>query len=212
MSQSKRISIYFLVLVAGFAVTAGVWPNDKQALALTQDYARPLFVVLIATLGWVLAKRLYPRSTRWVGEVRDVGVKRLWPLVFVLLATVLSCTREPHNFKVTADEYVLSSQALNMHISGWSQVPSRMHEINGVFRSTSGTIDKRPPLFVVLLSLVHDVTGYRVNNVFATPYPRYENHSSGAGVQPYGDWRGRVYSLSLTTTFWPEMNFLPKAS
>ena len=167
MSQSKRISLYLLVLVAGFAVTAGVWPNDKQALALTQDYARPLFVVLIATLGWVLAKRLYPRATRWVGEVRDVGVKRLWPLVFVLLATVLSCTREPHNFKVTADEYVLSSQALNMHISGWSQVPSRMHEINGVFRSTSGTIDKRPPLFVVLLSLVHDVTGYRVNNVFA---------------------------------------------
>ena len=41
----------------------------------------------------------------------------------------------------------------------------------------------------------------RVNNVFANPYPRYENHSSGAGVQPYGDWRGRVYSLSLTTTF-----------
>jgi outer membrane receptor protein involved in Fe transport len=41
----------------------------------------------------------------------------------------------------------------------------------------------------------------RVNNLFAAPYPRYENHSSGAGVQPYGDWRGRVFSLSLTTTF-----------
>ena len=41
----------------------------------------------------------------------------------------------------------------------------------------------------------------RVNNVFATPYPRYNLHSSGAGIQPYGDWRGRVYSLSLMTTF-----------
>jgi outer membrane receptor protein involved in Fe transport len=41
----------------------------------------------------------------------------------------------------------------------------------------------------------------RMNNVFATEYPRYANHSSGAGVQAYGDWRGRVYSLSLTTTF-----------
>jgi iron complex outermembrane recepter protein len=41
----------------------------------------------------------------------------------------------------------------------------------------------------------------RVNNVFATPYPRYETAGSGAGVQAYGDWRGRVYSLSLTTTF-----------
>jgi hypothetical protein len=41
----------------------------------------------------------------------------------------------------------------------------------------------------------------RVNNLFSADYPRYENHSSGAGVQPYGDWRGRTYSLSLTTTF-----------
>jgi outer membrane receptor protein involved in Fe transport len=41
----------------------------------------------------------------------------------------------------------------------------------------------------------------RVNNLFATPYPRYATAGSGTGVQAYGDWRGRVYSLSLTTTF-----------
>ncbi len=41
----------------------------------------------------------------------------------------------------------------------------------------------------------------RVNNVFANPYPRYENAGTGAGLQVYGDWRGRTYSLSLTTTF-----------
>ena len=41
----------------------------------------------------------------------------------------------------------------------------------------------------------------RVNNVLATPYPRYASAGSGAGVQAYGDWRGRTYSLSLTTTF-----------
>lgn len=41
----------------------------------------------------------------------------------------------------------------------------------------------------------------RVNNVFGFGFPKYVNHPSGAGVQPYGDWRGRVYSLSLTATF-----------
>lgn len=41
----------------------------------------------------------------------------------------------------------------------------------------------------------------RVNNLFAAPFPRYTHASSGAGVQAYGDWRGRVYSLSLTSTF-----------
>ena len=41
----------------------------------------------------------------------------------------------------------------------------------------------------------------RVNNVFGWSYPFYANESSGAGVEPYGDWRGRTYSLSLTATF-----------
>jgi iron complex outermembrane receptor protein len=41
----------------------------------------------------------------------------------------------------------------------------------------------------------------RVNNVFATGFPRYANDASGAQVQPYGDWRGRTFSLSLTATF-----------
>ncbi len=42
---------------------------------------------------------------------------------------------------------------------------------------------------------------FRVNNVFANRFPKYANESSGTGVQPYGDWRGRTYSLSVTATF-----------
>ncbi len=41
----------------------------------------------------------------------------------------------------------------------------------------------------------------RVNNVFKNGYPAYANEESGAGVQPYGDWRGRTFSLSLTAEF-----------
>lgn len=41
----------------------------------------------------------------------------------------------------------------------------------------------------------------RVNNLSGFDYPKYANDGAGAGVQPYGDWRGRTYSLSLTTTF-----------
>ena len=42
----------------------------------------------------------------------------------------------------------------------------------------------------------------RVDNLFNSAFPRYANDPSGAGVQCYGDWRGRTYSLSLTATFW----------
>ena len=41
----------------------------------------------------------------------------------------------------------------------------------------------------------------RVNNLLNSGFPRYDAESSGSGVEPYGDWRGRVYSLSCTATF-----------
>jgi hypothetical protein len=41
----------------------------------------------------------------------------------------------------------------------------------------------------------------RVNNLSNFAFPKYANDSSGAGVQPYGDWRGRTYSLSVTAEF-----------
>ncbi len=41
----------------------------------------------------------------------------------------------------------------------------------------------------------------RVNNVFNAEFPKYANEASGAGVQPYGDWRGRTCSLSFTASF-----------
>lgn len=41
----------------------------------------------------------------------------------------------------------------------------------------------------------------RVNNLSGFDYPKYVQEGSGSGVQPYGDWRGRTYSLSITATF-----------
>jgi hypothetical protein len=39
----------------------------------------------------------------------------------------------------------------------------------------------------------------RVNNIFRSGFPI--NRLDSSGVQPYGDWRDRTYSLSLTATF-----------
>lgn len=41
----------------------------------------------------------------------------------------------------------------------------------------------------------------RVNNILNSAFPRYDAESTGSGVEPYGDWRGRVYSVSCTATF-----------
>lgn len=41
----------------------------------------------------------------------------------------------------------------------------------------------------------------RVDNVFDAGPPKFADDPSGAGVQQYGDWRGRVVSASVTVTF-----------
>ena len=41
----------------------------------------------------------------------------------------------------------------------------------------------------------------RVNNLLNAKPPRYVDDPTGAGVEQYGDWRGRVYSLSITATY-----------
>jgi outer membrane receptor protein involved in Fe transport len=41
----------------------------------------------------------------------------------------------------------------------------------------------------------------RINNLSNFAFPKYVNNSAGAGVQPYGDWRGRTYSFSLIAEF-----------
>jgi outer membrane receptor protein involved in Fe transport len=41
----------------------------------------------------------------------------------------------------------------------------------------------------------------RVNNVFSARFPKYIDDPSGSGLGAYGDWRGRVYSISVTATF-----------
>lgn len=41
----------------------------------------------------------------------------------------------------------------------------------------------------------------RVNNLSGFDYPKYYYDPSASGVQPYGDWRGRTYSVSVTATF-----------
>jgi len=41
----------------------------------------------------------------------------------------------------------------------------------------------------------------RVNNVLSAGFPKYIDDPSGAGLDAYGDWRGRTYTLSVTATF-----------
>jgi hypothetical protein len=87
-------------------------------------------------------------------------------LLCVLLAGVYFQVHEPREFKVLFDEFVISGVARNMHFDREATFPTRAHYIYGRLLMMASSVDKRPFFFPFLISLVHDFTGYRAENVF----------------------------------------------
>ncbi len=124
------------------------------------------FVILLTFALWLVAVWRLARSAG-TGEP-GTGPARWWwaagGLIGVL--TLLAVTHEPFRSKILYDEYVLQSTAYNLHYFRDNSAMVRGYDIQGVFLSTDSYVDKRPIFFPFVLSLVHDLSGYRLANVY----------------------------------------------
>jgi hypothetical protein len=64
------------------------------------------------------------------------------------------------------DEIMLLGTSMSMHLDKTVLVPVRGNDIQGTFAILDGMMDKRPLFFPFLVSLLHDLTGYRPANAF----------------------------------------------
>ena len=87
--------------------------------------------------------------------------------VTIALLTVLALTQETFRSKILYDEYVLQATASNLHFFRENSAIVRGYDIGGVFLSIDSYVDKRPIFFPFMISLVHDLAGYRPANAFA---------------------------------------------
>lgn len=85
----------------------------------------------------------------------------------VALLTLLAVAHETFRSKILYDEYVLQATAYNLHYFRDNSAIVRGYDLGGVFLSLDSYVDKRPAFFPFLISLVHDLTGYRPANAFA---------------------------------------------
>jgi len=100
-------------------------------------------------------------------QLRNIWSGLGWTgLAWVLLAGLFLISREPTEFKIVMDEPMLVAISQGMHVQRSSTMPVRSYTVAGVKEYWGGFQDKRPLLFPLILSLVHDATGYRVENVF----------------------------------------------
>ena len=87
-------------------------------------------------------------------------------IIFLVAAAGFQFVHEEFGYKILMDEYNLTATSFNMHVNKTAFTPTRGLETRGDFEFVDGYIDKRPYLFPFLVSIVHDLTGYRVSNPF----------------------------------------------
>jgi hypothetical protein len=98
-------------------------------------------------------------GARWRGlDWASVAVVGVGGLVLIV--------HESFGFKIVMDELMLVGTSMSMHFGRTVLTPIRGGDIQGAFVIYEGMMDKRQLFFPFLLSILHDLTGYRPENAF----------------------------------------------
>lgn len=156
--------LVLLCLSAALAVVLGFFAfTPEQSLSAVIYGGYWAMLVLSLLFGWSLVK-IARDSTP---DRADWRSRPLWPVLLVAGCGALLLVHETYGFKILMDEIMLLGTSMNMHIDKTALVPMRGHDIQGAFQLLAGQLDKRPLFQPFLVSLLHDFTGYRPENVFA---------------------------------------------
>jgi len=164
MSKAGNLAAWLALGVSGaLAVWFGfAWSEPEQ-----------LGLILLRTGYWFTLGAVALFMVALGGLARHWG-PRIWAhrrvvaggLAAAAFLTLAMCALRPSLFKIIYDEPLLASTAQVMHDSGKFGYASKAFWVEGEFAILGVQIDKRPPLYPFLVSLAHDVTGYRLANSF----------------------------------------------
>ncbi len=155
--------LILLLLTAALAVILGfVLLTPEQSLLAVIYGGYWAMLVLTLLFGWSLlklARESWPGLADWRNKPR-------WPVALVIGCGLLLLAHETYGFKILMDEIMLLGTSMSMHFDKSAIVPMRGHDIQGAFQLMAGQLDKRPLFQPFLVSVLHDFTGYRPENVF----------------------------------------------
>ncbi len=114
---------------------------------------------------FVLFSVRFARSRRevWQGWLKRPGTAGL----AIALGTAFGVWSDSFRHKILYDEFVIQGTAFVMHATKQVSTILRAYNIFGTWLPIDFYLDKRPYFFPFLVSLLHDLTGYRVANMFA---------------------------------------------
>ena len=156
----KRVWLFLLsgalAVALGFFVIPGV-----MAIVFVSNTGYWFELLAFLIFGWALWRT-------FCDDLRALHWRTLdWTSVAVVgLSGIVLLVHETFGFKIVMDEIMLLGTSMSMHFDKTVLTPTRGNDIQGAFVVLDGIMDKRPLFFPFLLSLMHDLTGYRPVNAF----------------------------------------------
>jgi Flp pilus assembly protein protease CpaA len=163
LAPASRARLALFALSGAVAVALGyvlVKPIEAGHLIISWGYYY-IFGVFAAFVYWAI-RLLKSREEVIRGWLRRPG----WPGVAILAGLLFAVWAEPFKHKILFDEFVIQGTAYQMHVTKEVSTILRAYTIHGTWLPIDLFLDKRPYFFPFLVSLVHDLTGYRIANMF----------------------------------------------
>lgn len=156
-----RPRLLALVAAAVGAVVLGfrlVTPAQAERLITHGGY----YYILAVFAAWVACgwRVLAARREVALGWVRRPGATA----VVLLAAVLVAVGTDTFAHKVLFDEYVIQGTAWHLHLTKEVGAPIRAYDFAGTWTVVDTFLDKRPYFFPFLVSLLHDLTGFRMSN------------------------------------------------
>jgi hypothetical protein len=161
--KDRRVWLFACIsAVAGAAGFVLIPDRFAQSLVVSTGY----WFVLAAFILFV--RSLWDTFRGDLAAVRDSGLRGFdWgSFAVVALGGTVLIVHESFGFKVVMDEVMLVGTSMSMHLDRTVITPTRGNDIQGAFVIVDGMMDKRQLFFPFLVSILHDITGYRPENAF----------------------------------------------
>jgi hypothetical protein len=152
-------------LIVSLAIVFGFFsfrPRPFGAVEIVRTFGYWQILAVFGLFAACLAKSLKPDWNAAIARWR----RGLLPGALVLAAAGMLHLHEAHEYKIVMDEVVLQSTATQMHFDRQVAVTVRGYDLAGVMTPLASYVDKRPLFFPFLVSVLHDLTGYRWENAF----------------------------------------------
>lgn len=157
----RRLQVLALAAIAAIILGfVAIPPTPALALMTVGGYW-----AMLGTFTW-FAWSLWrvARADGWRPTRPSAGE---WKIVALIAGCgLLLLIHERYGFKILMDEIMLLDTSMGMHFDKHPLYAIRGHDLQGAFQLLDGRLDKRPLFQPFLVSTLHDLTGYRPENVF----------------------------------------------